>query len=128
MNVEGFNELFEVVKAVKVAELDLEGLRLASAPVAGVRVPRFLPVQQDFAIVVGEETPAADVEAALLGGAGPLATNVALCGANVPVFGNVATLDRLPAEGALVVALPMKIAGGSGGPLRIMARLPDAAP
>jgi kynurenine formamidase len=24
-------------------------------------------------------------------------------------------------------ALPMKIAGGSGGPLRIVARLPDAA-
>jgi kynurenine formamidase len=27
----------------------------------------------------------------------------------------------------LVIALPMKIAGGSGGPLRIVARLPNAA-
>ena len=41
--------------------------------------------------------------------------------ANVPVFENVARLGRLPARGFAVVALPMKIEGGSGGPLRIMA-------
>jgi len=41
--------------------------------------------------------------------------------ANVPVFENVARLGRLPARGFSVVALPMKIEGGSGGPLRIMA-------
>lgn len=51
--------------------------------------------------------------------------HVALCGANVPVFENVAALDQVPAEGAFVAALPMKIAGGSGGPLRIVARLPE---
>ena len=51
-------------------------------------------------------------------------SHVALCGGNVPVFENVAGLDRLPSEGAFVAALPMKIAGGSGGPLRILARLP----
>jgi len=50
--------------------------------------------------------------------------HVALCGGNVPIFENVASLDRLPEEGAFVAALPMKIAGGSGGPLRIVARLP----
>lgn len=52
-------------------------------------------------------------------------SHVALCSANVPIFENVADLARVPAAGAFVVALPMKIAGGSGGPLRIMARLPD---
>ena len=52
-------------------------------------------------------------------------SHVALCSANVPIFENVADLGRVPAAGAFVVALPMKIAGGSGGPLRIMARLPD---
>jgi kynurenine formamidase len=41
--------------------------------------------------------------------------------ANVPAFENVANLERVPATGAWVVALPMKIAGGSGGPLRIVA-------
>ena len=51
---------------------------------------------------------------------------MALCGGNVPIFENVASLDGLPEQGTFVVALPMKIAGGSGGPLRIVARLPDA--
>ena len=45
-------------------------------------------------------------------------------GANVPGFENVAHLERLPARGAFVIALPMKIAKGSGGPLRIVAILP----
>jgi len=44
-------------------------------------------------------------------------------GANVPGLENVAHLDRLPPTGALIVALPMKIAGGSGGPLRAVALL-----
>ncbi len=44
---------------------------------------------------------------------------------DIPAFENVANLDRLPATGAFIVALPMKIEGGSGGPLRIVAVLPD---
>ena len=43
---------------------------------------------------------------------------------NIPGFENVANLDALPATGALIVALPMKIRGGSGGPLRIVAWVP----
>lgn len=43
--------------------------------------------------------------------------------ANVPVFENVSRLGRLPSRGFEIVALPMKIEGGSGGPLRIMAVL-----
>ncbi len=46
-----------------------------------------------------------------------------LFAANVPAFENVAQLDRLPVTGSFVVALPMKIKGGSGGPLRIAAFL-----
>jgi kynurenine formamidase len=52
------------------------------------------------------------------------ATHQVLAAAGIPVFENVASLAALPARGALVVALPMKIAGGSGGPLRIVAFLP----
>ncbi len=48
-----------------------------------------------------------------------------LFAANIPAFENVANLDRLPASGATVIALPMKITGGSGGPLRIVAVVPD---
>lgn len=40
---------------------------------------------------------------------------------DVPVFENVANLDKLPATGIYVVALPMLIEKGSGGPLRMIA-------
>ncbi|MBV1916786.1 MAG: hypothetical protein KUG65_01815 [Sphingomonadaceae bacterium] len=39
-------------------------------------------------------------------------------------FENVANLDRLPAKGALVIALPAKIERGIGAPLRVVAMLP----
>lgn len=45
-------------------------------------------------------------------------------GANVPIFENVANLDRLPPKGATIFAIPMKIKDGSGAPLRIFALLP----
>lgn len=45
--------------------------------------------------------------------------------AGVPGLENVANLESLPVRGAWVVALPMKIGGGSGGPLRIVALLPS---
>lgn len=50
-------------------------------------------------------------------------THQIIYGANIPGFENVANMDKLPAKGAYVVALPMKIKGGSGGPLRIVAWL-----
>jgi kynurenine formamidase len=40
---------------------------------------------------------------------------------NVPAFENLANLEQLPAKGFHLVALPMKIKGGSGGPLRAVA-------
>jgi kynurenine formamidase len=51
-------------------------------------------------------------------------THVALLSHNVPVFENLADLSQLPDRGFEVIALPMKIAGGSGGPLRIIAIVP----
>jgi kynurenine formamidase len=50
--------------------------------------------------------------------------HVTLAEQNIPGFENLTDLDRLPARGAYVVALPMKIEGGSGGPLRIVAYVP----
>jgi kynurenine formamidase len=43
---------------------------------------------------------------------------------NIPAFENLNALDRLPPRGATVYALPIKIKGGSGGPLRAIAVLP----
>jgi kynurenine formamidase len=42
---------------------------------------------------------------------------------NIPGFENLTALDRLPVRGATVYALPVKIKGGSGGPLRAIAEL-----
>lgn len=44
-----------------------------------------------------------------------------LAGASVPIFENVADNSTLGSRGFTVVALPMKIAGGSGAPLRLIA-------
>jgi kynurenine formamidase len=43
---------------------------------------------------------------------------------DIPAFENLTALERLPPRGAVVIALPMKIAGGSGAPLRAIAILP----
>ena len=42
----------------------------------------------------------------------------------VPGLENLTGLDQLPATGAVVAALPIKIAGGSGGPVRAVALVP----
>ena len=68
---------------------------------------------------IGIDTPSIDPGQSRL-----FQSHVRLFERNVPAFENVANLDQLPTEGFQVVALPMKIGGGSGGPLRIMALLP----
>jgi kynurenine formamidase len=68
---------------------------------------------------VGIDTPSIDY-----GQSSTFDSHQTLFGANIPAFENVARLDRLPARGSFVIALPMLITGGSGGPLRIVALLP----
>ena len=43
---------------------------------------------------------------------------------NIPAFENLGDLSALPLSGFFVIAMPMKIAGGSGGPLRVAALVP----
>jgi kynurenine formamidase len=45
-------------------------------------------------------------------------------GANLYGLENVANLEKVPPTGATLIALPMKIKGGTGGPTRIIAILP----
>lgn len=68
---------------------------------------------------VGLDTPSIDYGQSQL-----FETHRVLFAANVPALENVANLDQLPETGATVVALPMKIRGGSGGPVRIIAFVP----
>jgi kynurenine formamidase len=51
-------------------------------------------------------------------------THRALFMSGIPAFENLTALERLPVRGASIVALPMKIGGGSGGPLRAVAIVP----
>jgi kynurenine formamidase len=44
--------------------------------------------------------------------------------ANVPGLENLTSLEGLPPIGASIIALPIKIAGSSGGPVRVIAVLP----
>ncbi|MDH3272278.1 MAG: cyclase family protein [Gemmatimonadota bacterium] len=71
-------------------------------------------------VAVGIDTPSIDY-----GQSQDFAAHVALYAENIAGFENVANLDLLPERGAYVVALPMKIEGGSGGPLRIVAFVPS---
>jgi len=68
---------------------------------------------------IGLDTPSIDY-----GQSTRFESHVTLFSANIPAFENVANLEQLPAKGATVIALPMKIKGGSGGPLRIIAVAP----
>jgi kynurenine formamidase len=52
-------------------------------------------------------------------------THQILYAIDVPGLENLTNLDRLPARGAHLVALPMKIRGGSGAPLRAIAIVAD---
>ncbi len=53
-------------------------------------------------------------------------SHVILLSENIPAFENVAHLDKLPTKDFYVIALPMKIKGGSGGPLRIIAMVSNS--
>ncbi len=90
-----------------VPELHFPGLHPDAA--------RWLAAERKIA-AIGLDTPSIDFGQSTL-----FESHVALFEAEIPAFENVANLDQLPETGFLVVALPMKIRGGSGGPLRIIA-------
>jgi kynurenine formamidase len=51
-------------------------------------------------------------------------THRILFAADIPAFENLTNLDQLPEKGFIVIALPMKIQGGSGAPLRAVGLVP----
>ncbi len=68
---------------------------------------------------VGIDTPSID-----FGQSKDFLTHRSLCGNNITAYENVANLEKLPAKGTYIVAAPMKIKGGSGSPLRLLAWVP----
>ncbi len=77
-------------------------------------------------LVTGRRVAAIGVDTASIdyGASKDFVVHVIANGADVFGLENVAHLEELPEWGAWVIALPMKIAGGSGGPLRIVGLVP----
>jgi kynurenine formamidase len=71
---------------------------------------------------IGLDTPSIDYGQSQL-----FETHQTLFKENIPALENVAHLDELPIQGFTIIALPMKIGGGSGAPLRIIAIVPEAS-
>lgn len=69
---------------------------------------------------IGLDTPSIDY-----GRSSDFKSHRVLFDKNIPAFENLTNLKDLPPKGSYVVALPMKIKGGSGGPLRIAAFVPS---
>jgi kynurenine formamidase len=96
----------------------------------GVRALHFPGVHPDAAawLVRERQIKAIGIDTASIdyGQSTGFATHVAFLSQNVPVFENLGDLRDLPAQGFEVIALPMKIARGTGGPLRVIAVLPPA--
>jgi kynurenine formamidase len=87
-------------------------------PSYGVEAARYL-VQERRVGALG-----ADVASIDYGQSKDFMVHRAAAAANVPGLENLANVERLPMRGATMIALPMKIAGGSGGPLRAVALVP----
>ena len=95
------------------------------AAVAQLHFPGLHPDAAGFLVserqigAVGIDTASID-----LGQSTTFEAHRALAAAGVPAFETLTQLDALPARGAWLFALPMKIGGGSGGPLRAVAVVP----
>ena len=77
-------------------------------------------VDQRGPLAVGIDTPSID-----FGQSTHFQSHVTLFEHNVPALENVKLTDELPARDFTAIALPMKIGGGSGGPTRVVAIVPE---
>ncbi len=87
-------------------------------PSYGVDAARVLVEQRQVALL-GVDTASIDY-----GGSGDFMVHRVAAAQNVGGLENLTALEQLPATGFLLVALPIKIEGGSGGPVRVIALVP----
>ncbi|MEI6454998.1 MAG: cyclase family protein [bacterium] len=93
----------------------LEGVRELHFPGLDPATAKWL-VENRKIVAVGLDTPSIDY-----GPSTDFQSHRILCAAGITIYENVANLDKIPVKGAYIIALPMKIKGGSGAPLRIVA-------
>jgi kynurenine formamidase len=87
-------------------------------PSYGADAARLL-VEQRGAALLGVDTASID-----FGRSKDFTVHRIAAAANVGGLENLTNLDQLPESGFSVIALPMKIHGGSGGPVRVIALVP----
>ncbi len=94
--------------------------------VADLHFPSLSPAAAQWLVehraikAIGIDTPSIDH-----GQSSRFQSHVTLFEHNISAFENVANLEELPESGSTVIALPMKIGGGSGAPLSIIAFVPQ---
>jgi kynurenine formamidase len=106
------------VRYLGTARLGAEGVAELHFPGLAPEAARWLTENRKIN-AIGLDTPSIDFGQSQL-----FESHRVLMGKDIPAFENVASMDRIPATGAMVVAMPMKIVGGSGSPLRIVAQIP----
>jgi kynurenine formamidase len=87
-------------------------------PSFGVEAARLLVEQRRVAAI------GADVASIDYGPSTDFMVHRVAAAANVAGLENLTALDSVPPRGATVIALPIKIEGGSGGPVRVIALVP----
>ena len=87
-------------------------------PGYGAEATRLLVARQ--VVILGIDTASIDY-----GASADFPVHRIVAAQNIAGLENLNDLERLPPTGFIVVALPMKIEGGSGGPVRVVALLPQ---
>ncbi|MFZ0248028.1 cyclase family protein [Candidatus Binatus sp.] len=93
--------------------------------VAGLRFPGYSAAAVDF-ILKNRQVVAIAIDTASMdpGNSKDFPVHRIWLGANKPGFENLANAEKLPARGATIFCIPMKIGSGTGGPTRIFAMMP----
>ncbi len=107
------------VRYMGTSKVGQQGVKELSFPGIHPETARFLSEKRNVKSV-GLDTPSIDFGKSI-----EFKTHQILFENNIPGFENLTNLDQLPAKGATIFALPMKIKGGSGAPLRIIAFVPE---
>lgn len=94
----------------------------AHSPGPSVEAVRFLVAQRDV-IGYGTECVGTDAGQAFRFDP-PFPCHAGMHGANKFGLASLANLDRLPPKGAILITAPLKIAGGTGSPCRVLALVP----
>ncbi len=114
----GYSKFYpDKIKYLGTDQRGLDAVKLLHFPGLSPEAAKWI-VENRNINAIGIDTPSIDY-----GQSEYFKAHVILLSKNIPAFENLTNLDQLPENNFKVIALPMKIKGGSGGPLRIVAIL-----